>query len=47
MIGIILIILVLGSWLLQQLVTFTATLFNGLPNLVPKNPFIRSLPVSF
>ncbi len=35
MIGIILIILVLGSWLLQQLVTFTATLFNGLPNLVP------------
>lgn len=34
MIGIILVLLLLGSWMLQQAVTFTHTLFTSLPNLV-------------
>lgn len=34
MIGIILVILVLGSWMLQQIVVFTADLINSLPGLV-------------
>jgi flagellar biosynthetic protein FliQ len=34
MIGIILVLLLLGSWMLQQAVTFTYTLFTSLPNLV-------------
>jgi flagellar biosynthetic protein FliQ len=34
MIGIILVLLVLGSWMLQQAVTFTHALFTSLPNLV-------------
>jgi flagellar biosynthesis protein FliQ len=34
LIGIILVILVLGSWMLQQVLVFTSTLFNSLPNLV-------------
>ncbi len=34
MIGIILVILVLGSWMLQQIVVFTANLINSLPGLV-------------
>lgn len=34
MIGVILILLLLGSWMLQQAVTFTSTLFTSLPNLV-------------
>ncbi len=32
-IGIILIILVLGSWMLQQIISFTVNLFTSLPNL--------------
>jgi len=34
MIGIILVLLILGSWMLQQLLVFTSNLFNTLPNLV-------------
>jgi flagellar biosynthetic protein FliQ len=34
MIGIILVLLLLGSWMLQQAVTFTHTLFTSLPNFV-------------
>jgi len=34
MIGIILVLLLLGSWMLQQAVTFTHGLFTSLPNLV-------------
>jgi flagellar biosynthetic protein FliQ len=34
MIGITLVLLLLGSWMLQQAVTFTHTLFTDLPNLV-------------
>jgi flagellar biosynthetic protein FliQ len=34
MIGIILVLVLLGSWMLQQAVTFTHTLFTSLPNLV-------------
>ncbi len=33
-IGIIVVLLVLGSWMLQQMVAFTANLFNSLPSLV-------------
>ena len=32
--GVIAIILLLGSWMLQQLITFTAELINSLPNFV-------------
>ncbi|KPL71426.1 hypothetical protein ADN00_17195 [Ornatilinea apprima] len=35
MIGIVLVLLLLGSWMLQQLVTFTSGLFESLPTLVP------------
>jgi len=34
MIGIILVLVLLGSWMLQQAVTFTHALFTSLPNLV-------------
>lgn len=34
MIGIILVLVILGSWMLQQILVFTSTLFNSLPNLV-------------
>lgn len=34
MIGIILVLVLLGSWMLQQAVTFTYDLFTSLPNLV-------------
>jgi len=34
MIGIILVLLFLGSWMLQQLVSFTSGLFESLPSLV-------------
>lgn len=34
MIGVILILLLLGSWMLQQAVTFTSALFTSLPSLV-------------
>ena len=34
MIGVILVLLLLGSWMLQQAVTFTSGLFTSLPNLV-------------
>jgi len=34
MIAIILVLLLLGSWMLQQILVFTANLFNSLPNLV-------------
>lgn len=34
LIGIILVLLLLGSWMLQQSVTFTAGLFTSLPDLV-------------
>ncbi len=34
MIGIILVLLILGSWMLQQLLVFTSNLFTSLPNLV-------------
>lgn len=34
MIGVILVLLLLGSWMLQQAVTFTSRLFTSLPNLV-------------
>jgi flagellar biosynthetic protein FliQ len=33
-IGIVLVILVLGSWMLQQILIFTSDLFNSLPDLV-------------
>jgi flagellar biosynthetic protein FliQ len=33
-IGIILVLLILGSWMLQQIMVFTVNLFNDLPNLV-------------
>jgi flagellar biosynthetic protein FliQ len=32
--GIVIIMVVLGSWMLQQLMTFTSNLFSSLPNLV-------------
>jgi flagellar biosynthesis protein FliQ len=32
--GIILVLLLLGSWMLQQAMTFTQNLFTSLPNLV-------------
>lgn len=35
MIGIILVLVVLGSWMLQQILVFTAELFNSLPGLMP------------
>jgi flagellar biosynthetic protein FliQ len=35
MIGIVAILLLLGSWMLQQLLVFTANLFTSLPSLVP------------
>ncbi len=34
MIGIILVLVILGSWMLQRIVAFTADLINSLPNLV-------------
>lgn len=34
MIGIILVLLILGSWMLQQSITFTHALFISLPDLV-------------
>jgi flagellar biosynthesis protein FliQ len=34
MIGIILVILVLGSWMMQKLLLFTSNLFSSLPNLI-------------
>jgi flagellar biosynthesis protein FliQ len=34
MIGVILVLLLLGSWMLQQAVTFTSGLFTSLPSLV-------------
>lgn len=34
LIGVIAILLLLGSWMLQQSLTFTYNLFNSLPNLV-------------
>ena len=34
MIGIIVVILVLGSWMLQQMVTFTSDLITSLPSLI-------------
>jgi flagellar biosynthetic protein FliQ len=34
LIGVIAILLLLGSWMLQQSITFTYTLFNSLPDLV-------------
>ena len=34
MIGVIVVLLLLGSWMLQQAVTFTTGLFTSLPNLV-------------
>jgi len=33
-IGIVAILLILGSWMLQQLVIFTTNLFSSLPNMV-------------
>lgn len=35
MIGIIVVLVVLGSWMLQQILVFTSELFNSLPNLTP------------
>ncbi|HAD05640.1 MAG: flagellar biosynthesis protein FliQ [Bellilinea sp.] len=35
MIGIIAVLVVLGSWMLQQILVFTSELFNSLPNLTP------------
>jgi len=32
--GIILVLLLLGSWMLQQILTFTSNLFTSLPSLV-------------
>lgn len=34
LIGVVLILLLLGSWMLQQAVTFTSGLFTSLPSLV-------------
>jgi flagellar biosynthesis protein FliQ len=34
LIGVSAVLLILGSWMLQQLVTFTTNLFNTLPSLV-------------
>ena len=34
MIGIVLVLLILGSWMLQQMLVFTSNLFNSLPSLV-------------
>jgi flagellar biosynthesis protein FliQ len=34
LVGVILIMLLMGSWMLQRAVTFTSTLFTSLPNLV-------------
>ncbi len=34
LIGIVLVLVLLGSWMLQQAMTFTHTLFTSLPNLV-------------
>jgi flagellar biosynthetic protein FliQ len=34
LIGVILVLLLLGSWMLQQAVTFTSGLFSSLPSLV-------------
>jgi flagellar biosynthetic protein FliQ len=34
MVGAVLVLLLLGSWMLQQAVMFTSTLFTSLPNLV-------------
>jgi len=34
MIGVIVVLLLLGSWMLQQAMTFTSGLFTSLPNLV-------------
>jgi flagellar biosynthetic protein FliQ len=34
LIGVIAVILLLGSWMLQQLITFTSNLFSSLPTLV-------------
>lgn len=34
MIGIVVILLILGSWMLQRMMAFTTNLFNQLPNLV-------------
>jgi len=33
-IGIVLVLLILGSWMLQQMLVFTANIFTSLPNLV-------------
>jgi flagellar biosynthesis protein FliQ len=33
-IGIVAVLLILGSWMLQQLLVFTSQLFNSLPNFV-------------
>ncbi|GIV64379.1 MAG: flagellar biosynthetic protein FliQ [Bellilinea sp.] len=35
MIGIIIVLVVLGSWMLQQILVFTSELFNSLPTLTP------------
>jgi len=35
LIGIILVLVLLGSWVLQQAMTFTHNLFTSLPSLVP------------
>jgi flagellar biosynthetic protein FliQ len=34
LVGVILVLLLLGSWMLQRAVTFTSSLFTSLPNLV-------------
>jgi flagellar biosynthetic protein FliQ len=34
LIGVIAVILLLGAWMLQQMLTFTANLFNSLPSLI-------------
>jgi flagellar biosynthetic protein FliQ len=34
MIGIIVVLLIQGSWMLQQILVFTSNLFNSLPSLV-------------
>jgi flagellar biosynthetic protein FliQ len=34
LIGIVLVLVILGSWMLQQAMTFTHTLFTSLPDLV-------------
>lgn len=33
-IGIVLVLLILGSWMMQQILMFTSNLFESLPNLV-------------